>query len=723
VTHLPASISAGRALDAGQDGTRLLIEQIYAQGQKHQWGAELGRNGLDAVSRSTPRGDELIAFDFVDLRFQDDTGHEIGAAWKRRVWNTGPPMDPQSELLAYLASLTKGGGGANRFSKTNPGGHFGHGGRSSVLGHSNMFVATTQPGGGTHAIYIYDDGNKFSLANFDMVGGGIARRDDLADMSQDCSLDLSANRYLEMNESELIHPEVIAKGGVTVILAGPDIFEHYVDGDPSRGESSRQLLTDLTNWFNSPVPIEVQYLRTSPTRSVQKMDMNQTTHYVGAPTRLKSYDDWLARVPSSNQGRVRLPDGDDNLTVELEVYLLPEDWNWRGPLTPAEQAAVKKSVAKRAAAKKRAAKLIERDGQFFEVMTDKDAWFPWRGEGFIVVAYNYEMFPLYNTPTPDRHVQLSKNWGINEADVARRTAMIIRPPKWQGDGSAWGVKPPLGRASILGPNDSPLPVEEWCNAFYELLQHSPDLDFLRKALEVARPTVSRQLDPEDLRRIEQDMLGRLNLLNPMPVPVVTSRETGEHGTSGEQSTTGTGGRGGGGGGGKPRQPRQRRIAMVDPEGSENIETKPINLIPSFDFLTESDWQVHYDDGEIDFVPEMYCVVQRGVNTELFFNMAHPIYASQEAYYCDGTYFRQNGIYTKMRKIKKVDLVRAVQYSYATVGVSKVFYANHMAMAPNGNVELPEFRRIVAADRMTFALSGNADVDYQIRKRITDLLRS
>ena len=706
---IPAAIQPGRPVSSGADGTYLIVQNGYSRGRRHQWGPELARNALQALMRSKangvkPRGNEQIVFDFVPLEFVDGSNAPIlSDIWKRRVWNTAEPM-AAVELMDYFSSLAKGAG-TNRFSITNLSGQYGQGSRFSVLPHSGMFVATTQPGGGTDALFIYDTGlGTYSLANFTYPNKGMS--DDTADMRQDCYLDLGNGQYLEMIEDELIAPEVIKDGGVTTILMGPDIFDHYTEGDPNRQETSRRLVDDLTRWMNFPIPVYVEY-----TYEAKKVRAGGRKIQVGTKTKfvekrqLKTYSDWVNRVPLSNEATVQLhnPDGG---TTNVDVYLLPEDWNWSAALTPAERKAVE--------AKK--GKIVERNGVFFEVVSSRDQWMPWDGMGFVVFSYDDEMIPVYDTG--NRTVQL-KNWGVNVSEVAERTAIVISPPQLTSVGSTtWGVQQTGSRGTLLGPNESALPMDDWTNEFFDLLQTSPDLDFLRKALESAKPTHSRTIDPDDLKRIREEMSGRMDL-TPQKTMVTTKRNTGVPATAATNTVTGFPEHNGTGP--KPLKPAKTpRNKVTGQPGPVFATPLLVPMMPNYEFLSTKEWA---DRAKIEpeFSPEMFCVVEDGGGgTTLFFNRGHEIFVGQRTHYTSPTgYFKEVGNLKRLKMLKLADIEQVIENVYATLGIGTVFYA--LRMSKTGSVvDRHKFHTLVEPERMTMALGSFVNVDHAIKYRISRL---
>ena len=722
---LPAVFPEGRQINSGADGTYNDIIDTYTRGTIYQWGAELARNGLQAVLRAiaaggTLRGNEQIVFDFVGFQFVDDHGHPLGTpVYKRRVWNTGPPMDPENELMEYFQSLHKGAG-TNRRSRTNMGGQYGKGGRSAVLGHSDMMVMTTQPGGGTHGLIIHDTDVHFVLVNFTFNRSGNLEMEDLADFSEICWLDLGGNRYLNMVETDLVHPDVIRDGGVSTVLLGVDIFDHYIEGDQNRAvkETQRGLIAALTDWLNYPVPVRVDEIRTPKggSRPGRQITINGQVLEI-ASTTLKNYDDWVARVPAGNQTCVNLTNPDGATTTTCDVYLLPEDWNWNGPLSPRQVSALKRT-------RKIPPKLIQHDGKTYEVVADKDQWLPGRGEGFIVFTYDDEMTPAYNR---GKHIANCKDWGIVESTVAQRLGLIISPPKLQNiSGVPWGVQQGVSRSSMYGIDEKDsLPVAEWGNEFYDLLQNSPDLDFLRKALEEATPTAPSTIDMKELERIQQDIQGRLDMAA-QSLWVTTSVDTGTEGENTGIDVDTDWDRGPGPGPGPGPHPRSAKSKLADPNSRKKdsfIKERKVPSMPNRQWLTEPEWQAK-EQGDPAYASDIFCVVERGTNTTLYFNMAHTTYVGQRNYYCTPTgWFKQEGIVHKLKKVKLVDLEQAVQDAFFTEGLSKVFLATYLATDPKTKAfDLPKFKLIANPEDMTFALGGYVNVDPHIQKRIKALIR-
>ena len=710
----PITFTPGRDLTSGADGTYIIVQNGYSRGRRHQWGSELWRNGVQAMDRGVKaggklRGDEEVVFDFVGLDFVDGNNQPLrSTVWKRRIWNDAPPMNA-IELMEYFSELAKGAG-ANRFSLTNLAGQYGQGSRFSVLGHSDMFVATTQPGGGTQALLIYDTGlDKYSLTNFEFPDRGVSGElADLADMTEYCYLTLGGDRFLDLIEADLIHPKVIQNGGVTTILMGRDMMDHYVDGDANRGETSRGLVTDLTQWLNSPHPVTVTEIRPKSkggARVSKQVRIHGTIQYFDEHL-LKSYDDWFARVPVGNRATVQLANPVGGVT-DADVYLLPEDWNWK-PLTLAEKARVKNK-----------SRLIERNGKWFEIIPDKDTWFPYDGMGFVVYGYDHEMIPVYDT---GGRAQWLKNWGVNAHEVAARTAIVIRPPKLQAVSTtaAWGVQQTGDRGTLLGPNSSALPLDDWTNEFFDLLQTSPDLDFLRKALAEAAPPVTRTVNVDDLKRIQEEMAGRLALA-PMEVLVKSRNKKGTPATEDDDDLdvgSGKGGGGGGGGGGGSGPKKRRRRVTADPNGAVLGVKVKVDMMPDVIFLDEQEWQDKLDAGEVDYTPNFFCVVETGgAGTTVFLNRGHEIYVGQCIHYTSPKGHFKDSL-PKLKRFAKGDIEGVIEEAYGTLAVALVFFAVHMTKKNKGGMDWNELKRLTEPEKMTLALGSYVNVNDTIRNRLS-----
>jgi hypothetical protein len=428
------------------------------------------------------------------------------------------------------------------------------------------------------------------------------------------------------------------------------------------------------------------------------------------PRSLHSYNDWFARVPASNQDVVTVHNPDGGIT-EISVYLLPEDWNHDGPLDAAE-------VKKRTRAKK---KIVERDGQHYEVLAAKDAWYPWDGMGFVVYEFDHEMIPVYTREGLRQftRTEMLKNWGISASSVADRTALVIRPPKQTSVSSNdWGVTQSSSRASINGPNESGIPLEDWYNEFFALLQSAPELDFLRKALEEAHPRMPRQIDPDDVKRLRSELKGRLNLQQPKQLTVVSKKNTGEHGDPApteidapveHKGTT-------------PiihPHKRKRLVAVPNQNGPTPITKVPVEQTPDYIWLTEEEWKSKAQYEPDAYKPEHFCVVEvDGSGTTAFYNMGHDIYVQQRTYYT-GPYFTETGKQAQLRRLQLSELEEVVKISYATLGLGVLLWAEVMA-SQKGTLDINRYRELVGPEHMTLAMGGFTNVDPAIKQRIGHL---
>jgi len=711
---VPYSPNVGKEVSAGAEGTYALIGIAYDGGRKHQWAIELWRNFVQAVARAgKARGDEQVVFDFVNFEFVDHADNVQKSVWKRRIWNDGPWMDPKAELLAYFETLTKGAG-TNRRSRTNLAGSYGQGSRAAVLPHSNMFVATTEPGGLTHALCIVDTGHEtYGLVNFTFDASQV--QDVLGVFDNDVYMEAEHGWRLWLETKDLIHPTVIKNGGITTILCGPDMLDDYIDGDPMKSENARTLADDLTKLLNSPMPVSVTYML-DPTPGTTRT--HGKTILVNGQLRrceersLKSYTDWTDRVPAGNQTSIEI---DDHGTI-MDVYLLPRDWNWDGPFTQAacnrRVAAIKKS--------KRVPKIHEPNpGQFYIEASAKDAWMPWDGKGFMVYAYDQEMIPVYGDRRGYNLVAQMKQWGITVPSVATRLAFVITPPKLQAIGSPdWGVVQSPSRASITGPNESPLPIDDWINSFFDQLQHAPDLDFLRKALDEDRVSSAKRIDPEELERLKAEILGRLDAINPIVVNVATRKDTGKTGLEGDEVEVSPEH---GNGHARHKARIKRRKVDSTQSGTTFYEERHINAMPDYEFLTEDEWKDKLDGGEAEYLPEHYCVVESGgTGTTLYFNKGHEIWLGARTYYTS-KWWVDTGRAAQLRKVNLGDVEDCVELQYATEGISKVFYADHVARK-GGILDLSKFKDLLHPEHLNVALGGNVNVDAGIVRRIQNLLR-
>jgi hypothetical protein len=392
------------------------------------------------------------------------------------------------------------------------------------------------------------------------------------------------------------------------------------------------------------------------------------------------------------------------------VYLLPKDWNYvpGGPLSPQE-------VAKRKKAKKT---IIEDDGLFYEVIPNQDSWYPWDGLGFVVYEYDHEMMPVYTRPGRSyTRTEMMRNWGITAKSVAERVGIVIKPPKLMSAQSSWGVRQTGSRGSLQGPNETPIPLEDWNNEFFAALQSAPEMEFLRKALAEAHPRKARKINPDDVRRMRTELRGRLNL-QPRSIMVESKKLTTvkAENEDDEQVLTLVPNKSP-----KPHplkpHPQPQPHQVVRPGKGKHAKTVSIEMAPDYEFLTENEWAVKAQAEPDEYKPGNFAVVETDASgVTIYFNMGHDIYVTQRTLYT-GPYFKDNP--TALRRIQLSDIENVIQNVYATLGLNIILYAEYMATVKE-MFDRNEFRRLTEPDRMTLALSGFYNADYAIRSAIGHL---
>lgn len=694
----------GTRISAGSSGTKTLICQNYVSGDRHQWAIELWRNAWQAIERAggDPKKHKLM-YDYVKFDFD---GSDI--AWKRRVWNDAEPMTP-ADLYKYFSQISVSGG-ASKWSMKNRRGQYGQGSRSSILPHSGLMVATTQPKGDTHVLAIFDTGDDFALVEFSSLGeGDVVIRDEMAVLGTGQWLEINDDVILEMG-TELIDPHVLKHGGVTFILLGQEILDDYIEGDPMKEESGRALVDDITNRIWNDLPVTVQYMHNPSedkrphgytvetiSRGIQKVD----------PRKIHSYDEWIARVEPGMQGTIVI----DNDGTEADVYLLPENWNWTGPHSL-------RSVNRR---KKKDGAVEREPGKWYFKVPLKDSWFPYDGKGFVMIRYDNEMMPLGKSSTRVFRVSALNKWGINIDSVAARTALVIRPPALdESDPKApWGVTQNLARSALEGPNGSSLPIDEWRTSFFDQVDQ---LDFLVKALLEATPKREHHIDIDALKRLKDSIRSRLKL-NRLPLRIESDTPTDETGEITDELVTDVRNPGKGKGTGKRGKRSQRtttneRSIVNSNPGSTPVINHQWDTLPEVDWLTPVEWN-NKGVNHTQYQSNIYCVVERGVlGTTLYMNEGYSVFINQHLYY-SGPWFAAPGKNRAgvLRRTHLDVIPVIIRNAYTELALSLVLNAMDMSKKSTDSISMARFDELTSPEMMTMALGGFINVDRAIEDAI------
>lgn len=731
----------GEEISAGGAGTKALLLQAYLPGLPHQWAVETWRNPVQVIERHVAdgsyrlRGNEEIMFDFVSFDYEDDAAGVVTQVWKRRVWNNGPPMDPINELLPYFRTVAVGGG-SNRFSIFNPTGQFGQGTRASILPHSDLMVITTQPGGESHAVMLADsdpsNGGSFVMVKFseyveDDQGKVSVNMVELAPLDGYHNLVVDNQRLL-LDVTKLVHPTVRRDGGVTFILNGRDYLNDYIEGDqhPRKLEKARRLVDDLTKRLHSPYPVTVTYLAnyTPVARTDNRVHTADaaiitvdSVQKMLDPRPLKTYNDWFARVieradaSGLGEGPVVMSDG-----TEIDVYLLPVDWNWQ-LISKAKAGQLKKAAATAGTA---APRIEESDGKLYQVMPSKDSWLPYDGMGFVVAQYGYEMMPVHRKTDGSemRRNDALLKWWVGVPSVADRTAIVIRPPLEQ-DGSSFGVTQNSARSALQGPNGSSLPLDQWREEFFDLMPA-----FLKKALREANPHTVNQVDPAVLKRIKEQLAGRLALEERIEYLIDAHGDLDAAGTG--TTTEGPPPHEDKGVITDPAPPIPREPADPNGTGTRAAARRVQTFMPNYKWLTADEWAeratVQNAYLTADGLTQQFCVVDHSpAETTLFFNEGHPIYKSQHLYYTSA-YFseKRHTVHVRRAMTRLSEVPDIVKNAYVEVGISLVFWAHHRAKDSSGQHHPNRFKELTESDLMTQGLGGYVNVDPIIKQRIGNL---
>lgn len=735
------------SLDGGAVATAFAINRTYVDGGSFQWAFELVRNVEQVFARMVATGLDVskvgLWFDHVQCDVMDGEGTTLAQPLKRRVWNIGTPMDPETELLAFYTRLNVGGGTA-RWSPINLNASYGMGARAAILPWTDALFVTSVPGRGSFGITLRgvtdEHGNstysKVHPVLFDEDGSTIVSATPmvkLADGDDETWYLRSHNGTVIALTEDLLDHQVREHGGFSIIMLGKGDYTATVEYDetPVKNESSAGIIAAITNRFKGgkfPVRTETLFEPKEGHRGIDReWTMTDGRLVRGNNRLLKTLADWTDRAERLDPITV------DGHGTTVTPYLLPEDYWHTGSFTK-EQREAEALVDPKALFEYRS------DGTWGKVdkTTRLDTMHPFSGQGQVIVSYNSEMYAA-KEPGLRGRAGILAGWGIGQERVARSVLLIVAPPVQDSIHSeSWGITQNSARSNVTGPNGDSLPWASWRSEF---LDYFPEK--IAQRLAVRAPSTTRKISDEDIAKMVMRAFGE-NPATPKPkaVPVVDPKGVDDGEGDGINATTSTGWRGGsrkGTPGDKPSGPKER--ATPKPGGGIKIaKRRPKRpLPPQPEFLSQREWA---DKG---YDPTVFVQINaegHGYTIEL--NEAYPVMDRQVKHFWDDTV---HGYFSDPRRVKvrakilaaaggartpgadekaKLAAIEEIQYVYKFDALATFIGAQTGCMNADGSLDTVMFNKLVVNDdngakmTMTVSLSGIHPQEEAIKARLNSL---
>lgn len=637
--------TAGAAIGMSNAAAAGRIEEDYASSGRYQHAIEISRNAMQLA------GTTDITLDIVAW---PTTG-----ALKRMIRNNGPHM-PKADMEQYMTTIGEGAGDLWRLHNTLGNRHAGA--RTSVLPFTDLGILSWDRNLAPHGLYmkLYKDpvaqDYRYTPVTTPSASllGLLTRQRDVARSGHGVAF-----FYLGRDER----------------LDGP-----FVDPNPLKGETDngltdamRDRFFDLTGADGTPITVTVNTPMPANAGAVggRKLTGADGTHYRLDGRVLKGHSDWVRQPCESGSVEV-----DPALGINIHYTLLPHS------MDPANRR------------------------------------LPFGGKGHIVIRYKNESMVLAapGGDYPDLP-KLMRLFGVQLADVYNRLSLVIEGPTDPGHDPANArlhLHQDPSRSSVILSNGQKLPLDEWGAAF---INNMPPAIVLanKEARERIGNGAAIRLSTGDRLRARLESRLRLSIPSrrrkagsgipgPSGLPGMDYLDgmlsTGEHLPAGTPSASGVEGLTAGGSTSRKSKPtkkgakRRSAVAPTGPsttrklqagsEASTDVQPRPAPIpqpVP-----TPSDkWAEQFDPD--DFAS--WSVAEGCV----YFNLGHPIYQTQVAYFT-GEWLDRHQSYRL--KVTSEDVRGAVHAAYEEDTIGRILHYVAAVGVAQAKLDLTDRNLTIAA---------------------------